>query len=71
MMSGKDLKRMVSMIPDNAVVTVNGNYYVDITNINVEAGMDIRADLRLTEGYSITKDSVLDGMFESLKEKII
>lgn len=69
MISGKDLKRMVSLIPDNAVVTINGNYNVDIIQVRVETtDVDgLLADLRLTPGYSITKDSVMEEMFKDLR----
>lgn len=68
MISGKDLKRMVSLIPDNAAVTINGNYNVDITQVKVETDMDgLLVDLLLTPGYSITKDSVMQEMFKDLQ----
>ena len=68
MISGKDLKRMVALIPDNAAVTINGNYNVDITQVKVVTDMDgLLADLLLTPGYSITKDSVMEEMFKDLK----
>lgn len=64
MITGKDLKMMVSFIPDNAGVTINGNWHVDIVNVKVETGLSgWLADLQLTNGYSITKDSVLEDMF--------
>lgn len=68
MISGKELKRMVSLIPDNAVVTINGNYNVDITQVKMETDMDgLLVDLLLTPGYSITKDSVMQEMFKDLQ----
>ena len=68
MISGKDLKRMVSLIPDNAAVTINGNYNVDITQVKMETDMDgLLVDLLLTPGYSITKDSVMQEMFKDLQ----
>ena len=64
MITGKDLKWMVSCIPDDAGVTVNGNWDVNIVNVKVENNPNgLFADLQLTKGYSITKDSVLDEMF--------
>ena len=64
MITGKDLKMMVAYIPDDAGVTVNGNWNVNIVNVKVETHFNgILADLQLTPGYSITKDSVLDEMF--------
>ncbi len=68
MISGKELKRMVSLIPDNAAVTINGNYNVDITQVKMETDMDgLLVDLLLTPGYSITKDSVMQEMFKDLQ----
>ena len=67
----KDLKRMLDILPDNSVVTINGNYNVDIVSVFAETTFDgIRCDLKLTPGYSITKDSVMDAMFGQLKERI-
>ena len=37
MITGKDLKRMVSLIPDDAYVTVNGNYDVSVESVKVES----------------------------------
>ena len=67
MITGKDLKRMVSLIPDDAYVTVNGNYDVSVESVKVESADPfgyIHSDLKLTSGYSITKDSVLEEMFK-------
>lgn len=62
------MKRMVSLIPDNAAVTINGNYNVDITQVKMETDMDgLLVDLLLTPGYSITKDSVMQEMFKDLQ----
>jgi len=59
---------MVSLIPDNAAVTINGNYNVDITQVKMETDMDgLLVDLLLTPGYSITKDSVMQEMFKDLQ----
>ena len=68
MITGKDLKRMLSIIPDDAVVTVNGNYNVDIVQVKMETDFQgIQVDLMLTPGYSITKDSVMQEMFKGLQ----
>lgn len=68
MITGKDLKRMLSLIPDDAVVTVNGNYNVDIVQVKMETDFQgLQADLMLTPGYSITKDSVMTEMFKDLQ----
>ena len=67
MITGKDLKRMVSLIPDDAYVTVNGNYDVSVESVKVESADPfgyIHSDLKLTSGYSITKDCVLEEMFK-------
>ena len=64
MITGKDLKMFVSVIPDDAGVTINGNWNVNIVNVKVETDLyGLLADLQLTPGYSITKDSVLEEMF--------
>jgi hypothetical protein len=63
MITGKDLKRMVEAIPDDAIVMVNNNQYVSITNIVVSTFPWLNASLNLTPGFSITKDSVLEDMF--------
>lgn len=58
MITGKDLKRMVSAIPDSAVVTIDGQYMVDIQEIRVDTTPDgPLADLKLTDGYSIINDA--------------
>lgn len=54
-----------SVIPDDAGVTINGNWNVNIVNVKVETNPGgLLADLQLTPGYSITKDSVLEEMFK-------
>lgn len=66
MITGKDLKRMVAAIPDDAYVTINGHYDVSVESVTVESADPfghIHSDLTLTSGYSLTKDSVLEGMF--------
>lgn len=68
MITGKDLKRMLSWIPDNAAVTVNGNPNVDIVEVKGETtpfGIDV--ELKLTAGFSIVKDSFVDGLYNELK----
>ena len=66
MITGKDLKRMAAAIPDDAYVTINGNYNVSVEEVTVESADPFgfsHADLKLTSGFSITKDSVLKEMF--------
>lgn len=70
MITGKDLKRMVEAIPDDAYVTVNGNYNVSVESVTVESADPfgyIHSDLKLTSGYSLTKDSVMQEMFKDLQ----
>lgn len=67
MMLAKDLKEMLKMIPDNAVVTINGNYNVDIESVSVEFTDNVTANLKLSEGFSITCDKVIDRIFADLK----
>lgn len=68
MMKAKDLKRLIGAIPDNAVIMIDGKYDVEITGFDVDPmrGYDI-FNLTLTEGWSITKDAILDGMFTQLR----
>ena len=65
-MKGKDLKWLVSMIPDDALVTINRNFYVEVSALDCE-GHDGIYNLQLTPGYSITKDDVIDGMMAQLR----
>lgn len=69
MIRGKELKRYIEAIPDNAVVIVGGNRDVDIigVEVSVEDGKWL-VNLPITEGYSITKDSVLKSMFNCLRD---
>jgi len=67
-MIGKDLKYIVSMIPDQAWVIIDRNWNVSIEDIQVEISDEAIANIRITEGYSITKDSVIEGWFESMAD---
>ena len=70
MTTGKYLKQLVEMIPDDAVVTVNGNWNVSVEAVSVETTVDgWIASLRLTEGFSVTSDKVLNEIFIQLKTK--
>lgn len=72
MISGKDLKRMVNIIPDDAYVTLNGHFECSVEEVTVESADPfgvMRASLKLTKGYSITKDSVMDEMFGQLRSR--
>ena len=66
MMKGKDIKWLVGMIPDDAFVTINRNYLVEVSALDCE-GHDGVYNLQLTPGYSITEDDVLDGMMAQLR----
>lgn len=70
MITGEELKRYLSVIPDDAVVMLDGNPDVDIVCIN--ATRDVvnerwTVSLQITEGYSVTKDSVVKGIFDCLR----
>ena len=70
MITGRELKRYVSMIPDDAAVTLDGNYYADIVGVKVETDPingGWTANLQITEGFSVTKDSILNDMFKCLR----
>ena len=71
MMYGRDLKRLIDMIPPDAIVTINGNRDVDIESVTVETapfgGMD--ATLHLTKGFQLCKDEFIDDLFEKLKSR--
>lgn len=57
---------MVNIIPDDAGVTINGNWNVDIVNVKIESENAfgyMNADLQLTSGFSLTKDEILASMF--------
>lgn len=70
MITGKDLKQLVRIIPDDAVVMVNDNWNVSVEAVNVETTVDgWIASLKLTEGFSVTSDKVLDEIFIQLKTK--
>ena len=70
MITGKELKRYLSVIPDDAVVMLDGNPGADIIGIEVETDSvngGWTANLQITEGYSVTKDSVVKGIYDCLK----
>ena len=68
MMLGKNFKDfIVKMIPDDAVVIIDGNYEVDIEEISVEFSDDVVADLILTKGFSVTCDRIMDSLFNDLR----
>ncbi len=70
MITGKELKRYLTVIPDDAVVMLDGNPEADIIGIKVETDSingGWTVNLQITEGYSVTKDSVVKGIFDCLK----
>lgn len=70
MITGKELKRYLTVIPDDAVVMLDGNPGADIIGIKVETdnvNEGWTVNLQITEGYSVTKDSVVKGIFDCLK----
>ena len=70
MINGKYLKQLVELIPDDAAVIVNGNWNVSVEGVSVETAVDgWIASLRLTEGFSVTSDKVLDEIFIQLKTR--
>lgn len=70
MITGKYLKQLVGIIPDDAVVMVNGNWNVSVKAVSVETSEDRwLASLNLTKGYSVTSDEVLNGMFNQLRKE--
>ena len=68
MITGKELKRFINVIPDSALIMLDGNPDADIIGIKAETD-DGRwvVNLQITEGFSVTKDSIIKSMFECLK----
>ena len=71
MMYGRDLKRLIDMIPPDAVVSINGNPNVDIESVTVETGPFgcLDATLHLSKGFQLCKDEFIDDLFEKLKSR--
>jgi len=68
MILGSDLKRMIAMIPDDAGVTINGNWDVNIESVSVECScMGLTADLKLTEGFGLVKNDFVSGLYDELR----
>lgn len=70
MITGEELKRYLTVIPDGAVVMLDGNPGADIIGVEVETDSingGWTVNLQITEGYSVTKDSVVKGIFDCLK----
>lgn len=66
-MIGKDLKHIISMIPDDAWVIIDGNWKVCVEGVKVEVTDEIIADIQITEGFSITKDSTVEGLLNYIR----
>ena len=65
----KHLKEMLAQFPDDAILTIDGNTNGgDIVSAEMtwELGEPPVVNLKLAEGWSVTLDSVIDGMFQSL-----
>ena len=69
-MKGKDLKWLVSMIPDDALVTIDNNPNVEIVAVDCDGIADRVHNLVLTEGWSIANDAELDTMSLRLRQLI-
>ena len=69
MIRSEDLKRMINLIPDGAVVTLGGNLNVNIESVTVETTpFDyLQVDLKLSDGFSIVKDGFVSGLFDELR----
>lgn len=68
MMRAIDLNRFVSLIPNDAVVTIGGNPLVEITNVKISFESDIvSAELDITPGWSITNDKILTELMEDAR----
>lgn len=69
-MLGKELKDVVKVIPDNAIVFIGRAPECHIEGITIETSDRYpECRLHLTNGYSITKDSVMDELFKDLKRQ--
>lgn len=67
MITAKDLRRMLAAVPDDAVIIINNNYNVSVESLDVTMTTFAVCDIVLTGGYSITKDSVINEMFDQLR----
>lgn len=57
----------MAVVPDDAVIIINNNYNVSVESLNVTMTTFTVCDIVLTGGYSITKDSVINEMFDRLR----
>lgn len=67
MITAKDLKRMLAAVPNDAVIIINNNYNVSVESLDVTMTTFTVCNVILTEGFSVTKDSVINGMFDQLR----
>ena len=72
MMLVKQLKEMLEMFPDEAVLLIDGNEN-GACIASVEERWDLddplpTVNLKLNDGWSVTKDSVVDGMVSDLQK---
>ena len=69
MIRSEDLKRIINSIPDGSVVTLGGNWNVNIESVTVETtSFDyLQADLKLSDGFSIVKDGFVSDLFDELR----
>lgn len=68
MITSNELKRLLESVPDYTPIMIDGNPNVDIIGVQIDLGTDAWvANLQITEGFSVTKDSIIKSMFECLK----
>lgn len=64
-MTAKELKRMVNMIPDEAIITICGNPYAEIKEFTVENWPGyILANITLTGDYFLASETVIKKWME-------
>lgn len=59
---------MLAVVPDDAVIIINNNYNVSVESLDVTMTTFTVCDIVLTGGYSITKDSVINEIFDQLRD---
>lgn len=64
MITVKQLKDLLEMVPDDALLVINDNYHCSIVPEISYSTLDQMARVKLSPGFSITKDSVLDEIFK-------
>lgn len=58
----------MAVVPDDAVIIINNNYNVSVESLDVTMTTFTVCDIVLTGGYSITKDSVINEIFDQLRD---